>query len=393
MKKTRIMLFCFFLFIGLAIGATNSEAYQNYSGSNSCSQCHSGFIGKGPSHTQHLKMTSNCTLCHIKNGDNPLIAKCAGCHAGPGLRAHHKNAGAPLDVTGLTCAACHPGDPTPDPESILPPFYNRTDVKVNRPCQAQPAPPGEDFSGNGKGLDNDGDLLYDAADTDCAPTPTTTTTSVRPTTTTSVLPTTTTTSVRPTTTTSVLPTTTTTSVRPTTTTSVLPTTTTTSARPTTTTSVLPTTTTRLFDQQPLRQCCQLRQLRLFDQQPLHQCCQLRLHVCSTNNHDISVANYDNYVCLSQQPLHQYCQLQLLRLYSQQLLRLYSQQPQVRRRIPPQLCRIHPLHGIRIVTNVILLPYVLATHNNCSSCHNGSPGPGTVLPSKCTALWRGLHYSQ
>jgi hypothetical protein len=250
MRKTWLILSGMVLLVGIAVGLRNAEAYPNYAGSPACSSCHPTFLNdkgsRGPLHDLHVSaMTGTCTLCHVKSGDNPPLANCAGCHVGPGLRLHHENAGAPPDANGLICSDCHTTDPKPAPENIAPPYYSRTDVTVKEPCQAQPAPPGEDFNGDLVGLDNDGDLLYDTQDPDCTPPSTTTTTSIRPTTT-SVQPTTTTTSVRPTTTTtSVLPTTTTTSVLPTTTTtSVQPTTTTTSVQPTTTTtSVQPTTTT------------------------------------------------------------------------------------------------------------------------------------------------------
>jgi len=43
-------------------------------------------------------------------------------------------------------------------------------VALSDPCKTNPAEGGEDWDGDGKGLDNDGDTLYDANDTDCAPT-------------------------------------------------------------------------------------------------------------------------------------------------------------------------------------------------------------------------------
>ncbi len=254
MKRTPVLIFCLTLLAGFALSISDTSAYQKYEGSPSCSTCHSGFIGGpgNPLHDMHLQMTSNCSICHTSIGDNPNLATggvglgCNGCHLGPGLRAHHKNAGVPAPAGGSTCAACHPGDPTPPPESTVPSHYSRMDVSVKDPCQALPAPPGEDFNGDGKGLDNDGNLLYDAADPACGSTVTTTvqptTTTVRPTTTTTVQPATTTvppttTTVQPTTTT-VLPVTTTTVLA--TTTTVLPATTTT--EPPATTTVPPTTT-------------------------------------------------------------------------------------------------------------------------------------------------------
>ena len=229
MKKQTSLLFYALLLAGLSIGVSDTTAYEYYNGSPSCSDCHTGFISRGPLHALHLKMTSTCSLCHGNTGDNPLISKCAGCHVGPGLRAHHKNAGVAAPFGGNSCSTCHSSDKTPVAESTLPPYYSRTDVTIKDPCQAQPAPPGEDFNGNLVGLDNDGDLFYDTEDSDCGSPPTTTV----PPTTTSIRATTTT--VQPTTTTSVRLTTTT--VQPTTTTSVRLTTTT--IQPTTTTTILP----------------------------------------------------------------------------------------------------------------------------------------------------------
>jgi hypothetical protein len=158
---------------------TDTVAYNAYEGSVSCSSCHSGFIEEGPLHDLHVgssQMTSNCTLCHTSIGDNPNLGSsgadpnngCNGCHTGPGLRAHHINAGAPADGNGFTCTSvCHSSDPTPAGEDVLPPYYSRTDVNVEDPCDGGTGGPGEDYSGDGEGLDNDGDLDYDANDQDC----------------------------------------------------------------------------------------------------------------------------------------------------------------------------------------------------------------------------------
>jgi hypothetical protein len=99
-------------------------------------------------------------------GDSPTInlnaagtTGCAGCHGrledsaadiGAGLRAHHTIAGAPPDPSGLTCAACHGGDPTPVGEHVLPPFYAALSLDA---CADN--------------LDNDGDDLYDGSDPNC----------------------------------------------------------------------------------------------------------------------------------------------------------------------------------------------------------------------------------
>jgi hypothetical protein len=150
-------------------------AYPNYNGTPACDDCHPGFIGGfgGPLHQLHYSaMTNDCQNCHINPGDNPPLSNCAGCHVGTGLRLHHTNAGAPPDGNGLFCATCHPGDPAPPPENVPPPYYFLASVFVQDPCFATPAPPGEDFDGDGLGLDNDGDLLYDQNDPDCSSVPT-----------------------------------------------------------------------------------------------------------------------------------------------------------------------------------------------------------------------------
>jgi hypothetical protein len=143
-------------------------AYPMYNGSPSCDDCHPGFIGgfSGPLHQAHLLVITDCLLCHVAVGDNPPLSKCAGCHVEAGVVAHHDNAGAPPDGNGLFCVTCHPGL-MPGPESTAPPYYALASVLVKDPCLGAPAP-GEDFTGDGQGLDNDGDLAYDEQDPDCA---------------------------------------------------------------------------------------------------------------------------------------------------------------------------------------------------------------------------------
>jgi hypothetical protein len=150
----------------------------------SCYSCHSGFYNRGSLHSRHVgstKMTNTCTLCHTSTGDIPKTYSsgtdaghaCNGCHLGPGLRLHHAAAGVPADANGLVCADCHDSDPSPPtPESTTPPYYWRDDVNLTYPCVVATAEGGEDYSGDGKGLDNDGDLLYDQSDPDCNPLPT-----------------------------------------------------------------------------------------------------------------------------------------------------------------------------------------------------------------------------
>lgn len=138
---------------------------------DSCRTCHPDFQNRGPLHDMHVgssQMTNNCGLCHTSVGDIPDInsssdgVSCTGCHIPNGLWEHHAGA-------SISCAPCHTSWPTPDPEDTLPPYYTRTDVNLSNPCETNTAAGGEDYSGDGQGLDNDGDDLYDAADPDCTP--------------------------------------------------------------------------------------------------------------------------------------------------------------------------------------------------------------------------------
>ena len=88
--------------------------------------------------------------------------------SGYGLRLQHFNKGE------MICQTCHglpSAGPTPVAENIDPPYYARTDVNITDACNTDgsedgsPEPNGDDSVG----LDNDGDLLIDGADPDCAP--------------------------------------------------------------------------------------------------------------------------------------------------------------------------------------------------------------------------------
>lgn len=96
------------------------------------------------------------------------------CGDGAGLRQHHQNSGVTL------CADCHadavPANFTTAGENTPPTYYFTPDsahpLKPTNACN----PNGEeDYEASPDGLDNDGDLLYDGADPDCA-TPTATAT-------------------------------------------------------------------------------------------------------------------------------------------------------------------------------------------------------------------------
>jgi hypothetical protein len=86
-----------------------------------------------------------------------------GCHEGVGLRLHHANADVGTDNNMEVCADCH-SDSAPPGEDTVPAYYGGTNVNVFDPCNADDA---ENWTPDGLGLDNDGDLDYDAADSDC----------------------------------------------------------------------------------------------------------------------------------------------------------------------------------------------------------------------------------
>lgn len=141
----------------------------------------------------------DCEVCHTSpdflpvnmassDGGNGLSALgCMGCHGrnadsnpenpsfpnglGAGLRQHHTDAGV------KDCVMCHedanPANYTPVGEHVLPAYYanpgtGHDDMPAD-PCNDDTS---EDFAGIAEGLDNDGDGLYDDADSDCDPTPT-----------------------------------------------------------------------------------------------------------------------------------------------------------------------------------------------------------------------------
>jgi len=163
------------------------DAYSDGSASGNCAACHElaigGFQSRGALHDAHTAgATATCQACHTKTGDIPLTYAsgdgtlnkgCIGCHGTPraggsvdgaGLRLHHQN-------EGITeCADCH-SDAAPPAESVNPFYYGKAGVIQTSACNADGK---EDFWNrdtglpDGKGLDNDGDTLVDAADTDCA---------------------------------------------------------------------------------------------------------------------------------------------------------------------------------------------------------------------------------
>lgn len=194
------------LLVGLA-SIPEARAFEQYSidrNSGNCANCHDNFRtspyisrSDGQSwgddlHDVHRQgmLTGDCSTCHNSSGRFPVFLNssvggvnlpaisCVGCHGrdeddggdpvfegrGAGLRQHHYN-------TGITlCVNCHldssPANYTPVGEDVLPPYYFTPDTahpdKPTDPCA-------DAFVAGGiAGLDNDGDVLYDASDPDCA---------------------------------------------------------------------------------------------------------------------------------------------------------------------------------------------------------------------------------
>lgn len=172
--------------------AQPASAYQRYK--SGCNTCHGSFTANPyrPSggaawpnslHTVHRNssyMGTACGYCH-KGGDgnNPYLNSsdgagatsgygCIGCHGssasgapnGNGLLRHH----AAANVT--TCAGCHSNVGAAPPEDTDPPYYGTASTKVSHPCNDDSGT-SEDWSGDGAGLDNDGDMLVDGNDPDC----------------------------------------------------------------------------------------------------------------------------------------------------------------------------------------------------------------------------------
>ncbi len=137
---------------------------------NECGVCH------GSSNKDPVSMSSSEGITNGA-GNDPFEIGCLGCHGrdetgggsmGSGLRQRHTKA-------GVSCGGCHwDDDPvtfTPIGEDVLPAYYDLDPsvVTLTDPCNEGGT--GEDFAGSASGLDNDGDGLYDEADTINCPEP------------------------------------------------------------------------------------------------------------------------------------------------------------------------------------------------------------------------------
>ncbi len=193
-----------------AIWTGTANAYDRWSvndDATNCGECHGDFRAAtyislvdgqnwGNLHNLHREtmLNDDCAACHLASDEFPVLlneseggagfeaVSCMGCHGvdpnpgtpntewGAGLRAHHLNAGVPPDQNGFTCLSCHPVDPLPPLESVPPSYYFTPDAahpnKPSDPCNPSPGFP-ENYAGFTLGLDNDGDLAYDAADSNC----------------------------------------------------------------------------------------------------------------------------------------------------------------------------------------------------------------------------------
>lgn len=183
--------------LALVLSCTSASAYSSYknsSGTGNCSTCHGAFTDdtspkgtKFPSNDKHemhrasTSMGTACNLCHTSgDGRNPYMSTstgttanpglgCTGCHEAAGLRLHHAANG--VDI----CWNCHDSAETAPPEGTKPPYYGTVDTKANNPCNlVRAANTNENWSvGDFLGLDNDGNNLYDAADSACGSIPAT----------------------------------------------------------------------------------------------------------------------------------------------------------------------------------------------------------------------------
>jgi hypothetical protein len=213
MKRLLPILLCIVALLVVAALAPDVNAWETYSvsdGMGNCADCHGDFrarpyrrnnveVWSSGLHDIHKNviLSGDCDACHsgstrsivflnFSRGSKGLAISCVGCHGreedntpnnpdvlygissgfGAGLRQQHWTAGE------TSCEECHndsnPATYTSVGENVTPPYYSSSDPDhpniPSDPCNLDAS---EDFSGDGIGLDNEGDGLSDAADPDC----------------------------------------------------------------------------------------------------------------------------------------------------------------------------------------------------------------------------------
>jgi cysteine-rich repeat protein len=217
MKRTGAVSLSMLIAVSWSAWLPRASAYPTYTASpgehrTNCGQCHGDFRADGyrppieieawttSLHDRHRfgMLAGDCNTCHFDpEVRNPVYTyqslggaglapiACVGCHGreedaghdsvspgrGAGLRQHHTRI---LGTGPGTCAECHsdadPANYTPVGEDILPPYFFAPDAthpgKPTDSCNCT-----EDYDGSPRGLDNDGDGLYESLDPDCTAPP------------------------------------------------------------------------------------------------------------------------------------------------------------------------------------------------------------------------------
>lgn len=160
----------FVLTLTIALSAITPLPASAWTAVSNCLGCHTDFSDGSPSmHDLHATFTNDCRDCHqasfstalsTNNSANYPDYSCNGCHELAGLVTKH--------VAASASCGCHSGVVgTSAGEHVLPYFYTGGRSSIVNPCRTNPENGGEDWDGDGFGLDNDGDGNYDAADSDC----------------------------------------------------------------------------------------------------------------------------------------------------------------------------------------------------------------------------------
>lgn len=190
MQKTHLIMPVLMGVLMLLLGLRDLHAYWRYN--DGCQTCHQAFTNNhsekpgntwpASKHNVHRNQMLDgvCDACHLDgDNDNPYLNMsngtpdlpgigCTGCHAryypqlddyvAAGLRMHHANSGITI------CGLCHPNDPPPWAERYPPAYHGQPTVNITGPCNVDGS---ENWTSDGLGLDNDGDLAYDTDDPSC----------------------------------------------------------------------------------------------------------------------------------------------------------------------------------------------------------------------------------